>query len=152
MEGLGIIDLELYLARTAKVDDPQAFHRLRSVPGIGKVLALILLYEIHDVRRFPEVGQFLSYARLVRCAHESAGKKQGSGGNKVGNAHLKWAFSEAACLFLRASEQAKKWLARREKKHGKARALGTLAARLGRTVYHLLRKKEVFAVKRFFAT
>src|SRR5262249_61761518 len=35
-------DLELYLTRTAKVDDPQAFHRLRSVPGIGKVLALLL--------------------------------------------------------------------------------------------------------------
>jgi len=145
-------DLELYLTRTAKVDDPQAFHRLRSVPGIGKILALILLYEIHDIRRFPEVGQFLSYARLVRCAHESAGKKQGTGGNKIGNAHLKWAFAEAACLFLRASEQAKKWLARREKKHGKARALGALAARLGRTVYHLLRKREVFDSKRFFAS
>jgi transposase len=145
-------ELELYLARTAKVDDPQAFHRLRSVPGIGKILALILLYEIHDVARFPEVGQFLSYARLVRCAHESAGKKQGSGGNKIGNAHLKWAFAEAACLFLRESEQAKKWLARREKKHGKARALGALAARLGRTVYHLLRKREVFDAKRFFAS
>ena len=144
--------LELYLVRTAKVDDPQAFHRLRSVPGIGKVLALILLYEIHDVRRFAEVGQFLSYARLVRCAHESAGKKQGTGGNKIGNAHLKWAFGEAACLFLRESEQAKKWLARREKKHGKARALATLAARLGRTVYHLLRKQEVFDSKRFFAS
>jgi len=145
-------DLELYLARTAKVDDPQAFHRLRSVPGIGKVLALILLYEIHDIRRFPEVGQFLSYARLVRCAHESAGKKQGTGGNKIGNAHLKWAFGEAACLLLRESEQAKKWLARREKKHGKARALGALAARLGRTVYHLLRQREVFDAKRFFAS
>jgi len=144
--------VELYLTRTAKIDDPQAFHRLRSVPGIGKVLALILLYEIHDIRRFPEVGQFLSYARLVRCTHESAGKKQGTGGNKIGNAHLKWAFSEAACLFLRESEQAKKWLARREKKHGKARALGALAARLGRTVYHLLRKQEVFDRQRFFAS
>lgn len=147
-----ITALELYLSRTAKVDDPQAFHRLRSVPGIGKVLALILLYEIHDIRRFPEVGQFLSYARLVRCTRESAGKKQGTGGNKIGNAHLKWAFSEAACLFIRESEQAKKWLARREKKHGKARALGALAARLGRAVYHLLRKREVFDCKRFFAS
>jgi transposase len=147
-----ISTVELYLCRTAKVDDPQAFHRLRSVPGIGKVLALILLYEIHDIGRFPEVGQFLSYARLVRCAHESAGKKQGTGGNKIGNAHLKWAFSEAACLFLRQSEQAKRWLARREKKHGKARALGALAARLGRTVYHLLRKQEAFDAKRFFAS
>src|SRR5262249_2078444 len=53
--------VELYLTRTAKVDDPQAFQRLLSVPGVGKVLALVLLYEIHDIRRFPEVGQFLSY-------------------------------------------------------------------------------------------
>src|SRR3954447_13361419 len=129
-----LADLELYLSRAAKVDDPQACHRLRSVPGIGKILALVMLYEIHDIRRFPEVGQFLSYARLVRCSHESAGKKQGTGGNKIGNAHLKGAFAEAACLFLRESDQAKKWLARREKKHGKARALGAHAARLGRTV------------------
>ncbi len=34
---------ELYLTRTAKVDDPQAYARLRSVPGVGPVLALVLL-------------------------------------------------------------------------------------------------------------
>jgi transposase len=147
-----IRELELYLTRTAKVDDPQAYHRLRSVPGVGPVLALVFLYEIHDVRRFPAVGQFLSYARLVRCSHESAGKKVGSGGSKIGNAHLKWAFGEAACLLLRESEAAKKWLARREKKHGKARALGALSARLGRAVYHLLRKQEAFDLNRFFAS
>jgi transposase len=144
--------VELYLTRAAKVDDPQAYARLRSVPGVGPVLALVLLYEIHDIRRSPEVGQFLSYARLVRCTHESAGKKQGTGGNKIGNAHLKWAFSEATCLLLRESEPAKRWLARREKKHGKARALGALAARPGRAVYHLLRKQEVFDSQRFFAS
>src|SRR5262249_44046580 len=71
---------DLSRAPPAKVDDPQASHPLRSIPGVGKVLALILLYEIHDTRRFPEVGPFLSYARLVRCSHESAGKKQGTGG------------------------------------------------------------------------
>jgi transposase len=144
--------LESYLVKTARVDDAQGFARLQSVPGVGKVLALVLLYEVHDVRRFPEVGQFLSYARLVRCVHESAGKKQGTGGNKIGNAHLKWAFSEATCLLVRSSERAKKWLARREKKHGKKRALGALAARLGRAVYHLLRKGEVFEEDRFFAS
>jgi transposase len=112
----------------------------------------VLLYEIHDVRRFEEAGQFLSYARLVRCVHESAGKRQGTGGNRIGNAHLKWAFSEATCLLVRASERAKKWLARREKKHGKKRALGALAARLGRAVYHLLRKGEAFDEQRFFGS
>jgi transposase len=144
--------LEGYLVKAARVDDAQGFARLQSVPGVGKVLALVLLYEIHDVRRFPEVGHFLSYARLVRCVHESAGKKQGTGGDKIGNARLKWAFSEATCLLVRASERAKKWLARREKKHGKKRALGALAARLGRAVYHLLRKGEVFEEERFFAS
>jgi transposase len=147
-----IRDLELYLTRTAKIDDPQAFHRLRTIPGVGPVLALVFLYEIHDVTRFPEVGNFLSYARLVRCAHESGGKAKGSGGHKIGNAHLKWACGEAACLMLRACPAAKTWLARRTKKHGKPRALGALAARLGRCVYHLLRKKEAFDEKRFFGS
>jgi len=109
------------------------------------VLALVLLYEIHAISRFPEVGQFRSYARLVRCSHESAGKKQGTGGNKIGNAHLQGAFSEATCRFVRASDQAKAWRARREKKPGKAKALGAFAARLGRAVYHLLRKQQAKA-------
>ncbi len=145
-------DVELYLTRTAKVDDADAFHRLRSIPGVGKILALVLLYEIHDVGRFAEVGNFLSYARLVRCAHESGGKKLGSGGKKIGNPHLRWAFAEAACLFLRQSETAKKWLKRQEKKRGKGKALGILAAKLGRAVYHVLRKKVAFDEKRFWAS
>jgi transposase len=145
-------DVELYLTRTAKVDDVNTFHRLRSVPGVGKILALVLLYEIHDVRRFAEVGNFLSYARLVRCAHESGGKKLGSGGKKIGNPHLRWAFAEAACLFLRQSETAKKWLQRQEKKRGKGKALGVLAAKLGRAVYHVLHKKVAFDEKRFWAS
>jgi transposase len=147
-----ISDLELYLTRTAKVDDAQAYARLRSLPGVGKVLGLVLLYEIHEIRRFPAAGQFLSYARLVRCVHESAGTKQGTGGHKIGNAHLKWAFSEATCLLLRSCPKAKTWLTRREKKHGKKRALGALAARLGRAVYHLLRQGETFDEGRCFAS
>jgi len=143
-------DLELYLVRTAKVDDLQTFYRLRSIPGVGKVLALILLYELHDVARFASAGQFLSYARLVRCAHESAGKKSGSGGKKIGNAHLRWAFAEAACLFLRSSERAKKWKQSQAAKRGEGKALAILAARLGRAVYHMLRKREAFDEERFW--
>jgi transposase len=98
------------------------------------------------------VGNFLSYARLVRGSHESAGKKKGSPGKKIGNAHLKWAFGEAACLLVRHSERGKAWLARKEKKHGKAKALAILAAKLGRTVYHLWRKREVYDEARVFAS
>jgi transposase len=145
-----IADLESYLTRTAKVDDVQTYHRLRTIPGVGPVLALVLLYETHDVRRFATAGQFLSYARLVRCAHESAGKKTGSGGQKIGNAHLRWAFAEAACLFLRGSERAKRWKEKQAARRGDGKALGILAARLARAVYHMLRKGEAFDEGRFW--
>jgi transposase len=145
-----ISTVELHLTRSAKVDDVQTYHRLRTVPGIGPILALVLLYEMHNVARFEQVGQFLSYARLVRCEHESAGKKLGWGGKKIGNAHLRWAFAEAACLFLRGSERARQWKQKQEKKHGPAKVLGILAARLARSVYHMLRKQEAFDEERFW--
>jgi len=55
------------------------------------------------------VQDFVSYARLVKCAKESAGKRHGSSGKKIGNAHLKWAFSEAAVLFLRGNAEGMKF-------------------------------------------
>ena len=145
-----IAELELHLERTVKVDDANTYHRLRSIPGVGKILALVLLYEIHDIRRFPTVGDFLSYARLVRPEHESAGKKCGYGKKKIGNAHLRWAFGEAVTLFLRESDSAKSFVARLEKKRGKGKALGILAARLARAVYWMLRRQAAFDVKRFW--
>jgi transposase len=146
-----IDDIERVVLKTAKIDDPVTLQFLRTIPGIGKILSLVMLYEIDRPERFPEVGNFLSYSRLVRCEHESAGKKKGSGGKKIGNAHLKWAFSEAACLMLRAMPEAKKWLARQERKRGKKKALSVLEAKIGRTVYHLWRKQQAFDAKRFFA-
>ena len=143
-------DVELYLERTVKVDDDDTFYRLRSIPGVGKILALVLLYAIHAIGRFITEGEFLSYARRVRPKKTSNGKVTGGGGAKIGNAHLKWAFSEAACLLARESDQAKRFLARKEKQHGKPKALGILAARLGRAVYHMLRQKRAFDVKRFW--
>lgn len=146
-----IAEMERHLVRHAKVDDPVTFQLLRTVPGIGPILGLVLLYEIDQIGRFPEVGNFLSYSRLVRCTHESAGKKKGSGGKKIGNAHLKWAFSEAACLMLRSCLPVKSWLARQEKKRGKKKALAVLEAKIGRAVYHLWRKQVPFDAKRFLA-
>jgi transposase len=141
--------IELYLVRHAKVDDPLAYQLLQTVPGIGKILALVMLYEIHDIGRFKTVGPFVSYCRLVRPSPESAGKKTASKGRKIGNAHLRWAFGEAACLMLRELPEAQKFTARMEKKHGKAKAISILAARLARTIYWMLKRKEAFDPKRF---
>ena len=146
-----ISELELYLTRTAKIDSVQTYQRLQTIPGVGKVLGLILLYEIHEAQRFDSAGQFLSYARLVRCSHESAGKKLGTGCKKIGNAHLRWAFAEAACLFLRQSERGKKWKDREASQRGNGKAMAILSSRLARAVYHMLRKGEAFDEERFWS-
>jgi transposase len=142
--------LELDIVTTAKAHDAQTFYRLRSIPGVGKILALVLLYEIHDIRRFPRVQEFVSYCRLVKCAKESAGKRYGTSGAKIGNAYLKWAFSEAAVLFLRNNPAGQKYLARLAKKHGKGKALTVLAHKLGRAVYYMLKRETAFDMDKFF--
>ena len=146
-----IRDLELFLIRSAKRHDARSFHLLRTVPGIGPILSMTIMYEIDAVDRFPRVQEFASYARLVKCAKESAGKRMGTSGRKIGNAHLKWAFSEGAVLMLAKSERAKKLLAKLERKHGKGKSLSILAHKLGRTVYFMLSRGKPFDEVRFFA-
>ncbi len=88
-------------------------------------------------------------ARLVKCKAESAGKTYGTQGNKIGNAHLKWAFSEAAVLYLRGNEKAQKYLLKLQKRMSKAKALSALAHKLGRCVYFMLKNESVFDETRF---
>jgi len=141
--------LERSLQKMAKVNDPQTYYRLKSVPGIGEILALVILYEIGDISRFASVGQFLSYARLVPGCHESGGKKYGSPGRKQGNPHLKWAFSEAVALMLRDCDAAKQTFAKWQKRHGRAKTLAILAARLGRSVYLIIKRGDIFDESKF---
>jgi transposase len=142
-------DLELSITKTAKQHDANTLYLLQTVPRIGKILSLVLLYEIHDIHRFPRVQDFASYCRLVKCSKESGGKRLGTSGKKIGNAHLKWAFSEAATLFLRNNPAGQKYLARLEKKHDKGKALTILAHRLARAVYYMLKRKAAFDMDKF---
>ena len=89
------------LVKTATAHDGQTFDRLRSLPGLGTILALVLRYESHDSRRFPRVQEFVSSCRLLKCANEAAGKRYGTSGKQIGQAYRKGACSEAAVLFLR---------------------------------------------------
>jgi hypothetical protein len=74
----------------------------------------------------------------------------GFGEQKIGNAHLRWAFGEAACLFLRSSERAKEWKKKQLRKRPEGQVLAILVARLARAVYHLWRKREAFDEQRFW--
>ena len=140
---------ERSLTRSAKAHDVQTFARLQSVPGIGQSLALVILYEIQDIQRFPRVQDFVSYCRLVKCAKESGGKRLGTSGKKIGNIHLRWAFAEAAVLFIRQSQPGKEYFAKLEHQHGKATALTVLAHKLGRAGYYLLTREQAFDLQRF---
>jgi len=144
--------LKKEIERTARHHDPQALMLLRTVPGIGSTLGLVMLYEIKTIERFERVQDFCSYARLVKCQHESSGKRSGKSWSKIGNVHLKWAFSEAVVLFLRANPEGMKYKKRLEKKHGKAKAISILAHRLGRAVYHMLKRRKAFDMKIFLAS
>jgi transposase len=144
-------DLENFILRTAKEHDANTLYRLRTVPGIGKILSLVILYEIHEINRFKRPQELASYSRLVRCVRESAGKVSGSGGKKIGNVHLKWAFSEAAVGFLRKNEEGKKFYERLVHKHGKGKALTVLAHKLARAVYYIWKHDTVFDQGKFLA-
>jgi transposase len=142
-------DLETHIVKAAKQHDANTLYLLQTVPGIGKSLRLVLLYEIHDIQRFPRVQDFLSYCRVVKCAKESAGKRFGTAGSKIGNAYLKWAFSEAAVLFLRDNPAGQKLHTKLEKKHGPGKALTVLAQKLARAVYYMLTHKVAFDMQKF---
>jgi len=144
-----LTNLERYILRIARYHDPQALYLLQSIHGVGKIISLVILYEIGDINRFPRVQDFASYSRLVACARESAGKRYGSSGRKIGNMHLKWAFSEAAVLFLKDNPAGMKYKKRLERKHGKAKSLSILAHRLGRAVYYILMREKAFDMKKF---
>jgi len=141
--------VEWHILRSAKTHDMMALQVLRTIPGVGEILSLVMLYEIQDISRFPTPQKFASYARLIRPVKESAGKRTGTANGKMGNAYLKWAFSEAVVLFLRETREAQPYIRRVERKYGKDKAKGILAHRLGRTVYYMLKNTQVFDLKKF---
>ena len=143
--------LEWHIEKTAKQHDYHTLYLLRSIPGVGQILALVILYEIHDIKRFPRVQDFSSYARLIRPKKESAGKWAGKSNGKIGNHHLKWAINESAILMLRESDQAKQYVARLERKYNKGKALGIFTHKIGRAIYFMLKNKEAFNMERFFS-
>lgn len=142
--------LEWSITKTAKHHDPVTYTLLKTIPGVGRILGLVLLYEIENIARFPRVQDFVSYCRLVKCAKESNGKRYGSSGSKIGNAHLKWAFSQAAVHSLKYNEQGKKHLNRLTRKHGKGKALSILAHKIGRATYFILKNKTPFDQEKFY--
>jgi hypothetical protein len=142
-------DLERSLLTAAIHHDAHTRYLWHTVPGIGTLLRLGRLDDIHDLHRVPSVQDFASDARLVTCRQESAGNRDGTSGQTRETAPLQGAVSEAAVLCLRHHEPGPKLLARLGKQPDQGKALSLLAHQLGRAVYHRLKRTGAFAMDLF---
>jgi hypothetical protein len=138
--------LALSPLNTAKHHPTHTLSWLRTVPGLGEILRLVLLDALHDSARFPRGQDVVSYCRLVQCAKESAGQRDGTSGTKSGHADLKWAFSAAAVLVLRDHPAGQQSLTRVEKKPGTGTAWTVVAHTLARAVSCMWKRHPAFAM------
>lgn len=144
--------LERQLERVALNHNSQDLALLKSIHGVGRILSMVMLYEIEDISRFPRVQDFVSYCRLVKPAKESNGKSYGHSGKRIGNTHLRWAFGEAVVFMLKGNKPMQQALQKIASKHGKGKALAILSARLGRAVYYMLKNQVPFNQELFLRT
>ena len=125
------------------------FNLLRTAPGIGEIIALIILYETDKINRFSTVKDFCSYSMLIPSDATSNGKKVGNQGSKMGNHYLKWALTQATVLGKNRSVPLKKYSDKLTEKYGKRKANAIFAHRLGIAVYYMLKTRTVFDIEIF---
>jgi len=126
------------------------FQSLLTINGIGDILGLTIMLECGDIRRFPSVGHFSSYARCVDSSRISNGKKKGTNNKKNGNAYLSWAFIEAAHSIIRYNKVAHRFYQRKRAKVNGALATKALAHKLARAAYYVMRDQVPFQIERLF--
>jgi len=144
--------LEIQIKTQARHHDRKAYNLLMSVNGIGELLGLVILYEIHDIRRFKSVQHFSSYCRLVKCDRTSAGKRAKGGNPKIGNPYLKYAFSQIIIHARKTSPAIEKYYERLSSKFGKERAKTIIAHKFAVAVYYMLKNGKAFDENKFVQT
>ncbi len=127
-----------------------SFRVLKSIGGVGQTLALTIMYETGELERFPGVGNYVSYCRLVQSQRRSNGKKKGEGNRKNGNPYLSWAFSEAATFALRFQPLARRYYDRKRSKTCHPVAIRAVAHKLARASFYMLRDQTIYEPKRLF--
>jgi transposase len=134
----------------AKVKARADYKALKTVSGIGEVLALTIALETGDIGRFAGPGNFASYARTVKSTRESNGKKKGQGNTKCGNKYLAWAFIEAANFAVRYDATIKRWYQKKCASSLAVVALKAVAHKLARACYYVMKDGRSFDAARAF--
>ena len=126
------------------------FKFLKTVPGIGEILALTIMLETGDIGRFSSVGNYASYCRCVGSQKISNGKKKGQGNTKNGNKYLACAYIEAAHFAIRYNSRIKSFSQRKQAKSKAVVAIKAVAHKLCRACYYIMRDRVPFKVTKAF--
>ena len=145
---LRINRIERLLNRCIQKTD--AFRYLSTIPGIGEILAFIILTETGPISRFPSVGDYNSYCRMVPSEYISVGRKKGKCHLRAGNPYLHWAFVEGVHCFKRYCPEAKQLYDHRKTSVNGAYATMVLGSKLCRASYAMLKYHKEFDVNRMF--
>jgi transposase len=140
--------LEHRILELVKLRPP--FRFLKTVPGIGEILALTIMLESGDITRFASVGNYASYCRCVGSQKISNGKKKGRGNTKNGNKYLAWAFVEAANFAIRFNSQIKSFYQRKKAKTKGVVAIKAVAHKLCRACYYIMKDQVAFNMTKAF--
>lgn len=140
----------LEAAALAVVRLEREFEVLTTIKGVGPILALTIMLETGDIHRFPSVGDYASYCRLVKAEKLSNGKRKGEANRKCGNKYLSWAYSEAAHFAVRWEPQARRFVERKQAKTNGIVAIRALAHKLARASYYMLKEQKPFEAQRLF--
>jgi transposase len=146
------------LAQTiAEVDQriAAAFHPtkeielLRTLPGVGPILSVVLAAEIGDIARFPNAERFAAYTGTVATVHASGGKQWGGRTRRNCNVYLKWALVEAAnATLLRPHQPSHRHVAalyqRIRARRGHGKAIVAVARHLAEAAYWVLIKDQAY--------
>jgi transposase len=133
-----------------EIKENKLFKLLKEIPGIGSILAMTILIETGDISRFASAGNYSSYCRCVESKRISNAKKKGENNRKNGNHYLGWAFIEAANYAIRYSEPIKRYYQRKLAKTIRIVALKTIANKLSKAVYFILRDGVSFEINKIF--
>ena len=126
------------------------YEKLLTVPGIGKILAMTIMLETGDIKRFKAAGNYASYSRCVKSSRFSNEKRKGENNAKNGNRYLSWAYVEAANFIRRYCPEAKRWHQRKTSRSKQVVATKALASKICRACYFIMRDQVDFDVKKIF--
>ena len=141
--------IEAKIRAQAKLQNRTSLNLLLTIPGVGDMMSLVILYEIGNINRFDSPQKFSSYSRLVICDRESGGKKTRGGFQKIGNPYLKWAISEIIIHAPSTSPVIKKYYEKLIDKSGKKRAQRIMTHKFGVAIYYILKNKQGFDEHKF---